>query len=119
MTDPTISQDAREAAALMMSREDLVEWLYEHDPMCGAADCEYTAARLWPIIGAKVEAHLRTPATDTEAMRLLREKIRLFPEAHDTLTNQELRDAKGNWRSLIDQQTNALRELDALAKGGV
>ena len=44
----------------------------------------------------------------------LREMLRLFPEAHDVLTRQELRDAKGNWRSLIDQQANALAAIRAL-----
>jgi hypothetical protein len=41
------------------------------------------------------------------------EMVRLFPEAFDTLTRQEMRDAKGNWRSLIDQQTKALSKLRA------
>lgn len=43
----------------------------------------------------------------------VREMIRLFPEAHDVLTRQEMRDAKGNWRSLIDQQTKALTKISA------
>lgn len=42
---------------------------------------------------------------------VLRRAILLFPEAHDVLTTQEMRDARGNWRSLIDQQTNALRKM--------
>ena len=49
------------------------------------------------------------------------EALRLFPEAHDVLTRQEMRDAKGNWRSLIDQQTNALASIRAALtaiKGG-
>lgn len=32
------------------------------------------------------------------------------------LTRQEMRDAKGNWRSLIDQQNNALAALRAALK---
>lgn len=43
----------------------------------------------------------------------IKETARLFPEAFDTLTRQEMRDAKGNWRSLIDQQTAALAKIDA------
>jgi hypothetical protein len=39
----------------------------------------------------------------------LREAFRLFPEAYDTLTNAEMHSAKGNWRSLIDQQSNAIK----------
>lgn len=48
--------------------------------------------------------------------RSLQRMVELFPEAHDTLTRQEMRDAKGNWRSLIDQQNNALAALRAALK---
>lgn len=43
----------------------------------------------------------------------LHELVRLFPEAHDILTRQELKDTKGNWRSLIDQQISAVKQLRA------
>lgn len=59
-----------------------------------------------------------SPMTPTEpspkAAGELADQVRLFPEAYDILTTQELRDAKGNWRSLIDQQTNALAVLRSL-----
>ena len=42
------------------------------------------------------------------------EAVRLFPAAYDVLTNAEMRDAKGNLRSLIDQQANALTGLRAI-----
>jgi len=51
-------------------------------------------------------ANILTALSEAERMR---EALRLCPEAHDVLTAQEMRDAKGNWRSLIDQQTNAIR----------
>ena len=43
----------------------------------------------------------------------LMEALRLFPTACDVLTRQEMRDAKGNFRSLIDQQTAALKAMAA------
>jgi hypothetical protein len=42
------------------------------------------------------------------------EAVRLFPAAYDALSNAEMRDAKGNLRSLIDQQANALAGLRAI-----
>ena len=42
------------------------------------------------------------------------EAVRLFPAAYDVLSNAEMRDAKGNLRSLIDQQANALAGLRAI-----
>lgn len=52
----------------------------------------------------------------------LREAVRLFPTACDVLARQEMKDAKGNLRSLIDQQTAALAKMrQALSntEGGV
>jgi hypothetical protein len=46
-----------------------------------------------------------------DRIEALERGLSLFPEAYDVLTRQEMRDAKGNWRSLIDQQTNALTQL--------
>lgn len=48
-----------------------------------------------------------------ERLKDAAEQVRLFPEAYDILTRQEMRDAKGNWRSLINQQTKALKKLRA------
>jgi hypothetical protein len=54
-----------------------------------------------------------------ERVMKAREMVRLFPEAYDVLTRQEMRDAKGSWRSLIDQQNNALEALRAALDTGV
>ena len=55
-------------------------------------------------------AHRRQAEAKVEG---LRREIALFPMAYDVLSNAEMRDAKGNLRSLIDQQSAAMDRLQA------
>ena len=73
-----------------------------------ARPTEYVRNDLFEAAQARIAALEAELARAREAAHNLREAFRLFPEANDTLTRAELRAAKGNWRSLIDQQSNAI-----------
>ena len=120
-SDPTISQDARcqvPPEGWWCSREP------GHDGPCAARiDPETDKAgglwysRWWGAM-ERVEAlerelaHLRTPATDTEAMRLLMEANNLL---FDSLYHLRLDDGAKKYH----EKAVALRaRIDALAKGG-
>ena len=66
-----------------------------------------------PITPDDLRALLAQHAEDVKRNGELVELVRLFPEAYGVLTRQEMRDAKGNWRSLIDQQIAALKAIRA------
>jgi hypothetical protein len=64
----------------------------------------------------QLEAAARIAALEAENARL-RAYEQAMPWPYDVLTRQEYRDAKGNWRSLINQMNNAYNNL-RLTKGG-
>lgn len=58
---------------------------------------------------------IHTQAKEITRLRAENERLRAFeqlmPLPYDVLTNAEMRAAKGNWRSLIDQMNNARQAL--------
>lgn len=59
MTDEVRQEDALEKL--------ISDALYEHDPMCGRADCEYTA----PYIANAVRTYLESPEAVERAARVI------------------------------------------------
>lgn len=59
------------------SEDALAALIYDHDPMCGHADCEVTARGLWPYIEPLLAAATRTADLQQEVVRL-KEALRPF-----------------------------------------
>ncbi len=78
---------------------------------------ETPGAALPPLARNLIEALTNRLTTLGREVERKDEIVRLFPRVCDVLTSQEMRDAKGNLRSLIDQQTNALAALSSKEKG--
>jgi hypothetical protein len=64
-----MSEQSAEARAVLEA--NLVEWLHEHDPMCGHEDCIRTARKLAPVVEAYAAAKVEEAARVAEEMAQL------------------------------------------------